>query len=93
MRQIFAVALISALVGLAACAHSVVGDLDGLDATLTGISVMDMEHKTDAEVQAGRKYVCEARQAYAKGNITEAKRLAGLAKEQADAAQMKQWGM
>ena len=46
MRQIFAVALISALVGLAACAHSVVGDLDGLDATLTGISVMDMEHKT-----------------------------------------------
>jgi hypothetical protein len=93
MRQMFAVALVSALVGLAACAHSVVSDLDGLDATLTGISVMDMEHKSDLEVQSGRKYVCEARQAYAKGNIAEAKRLYGLAKEQADAAQMKQFGM
>jgi hypothetical protein len=55
--------------------------------------VMDMDHKSAAEVESGRKYVCDARQAYAKGNIAEAKRLAGLAQEQANAAQMKQFGM
>jgi hypothetical protein len=89
----FAAALVSALLGLSACAHSVVSDLDEIDSSLTGIAVMDMEHKTDMEVQSGRKYVCEARQAYAKGDIAEAKRLAGLAQEQVSAAQMKQWGM
>jgi hypothetical protein len=93
MRQMLAVALVSTLVALAACAHSVVSDLDGIDANLTGIAVMDMDHKAAMEVESGRKYVCEARQAYAKGNIAEAKRLAALAKEQADAAQMKQFGM
>lgn len=93
MRQFLAVALVSTLLGLAACAHSVMSDLDGIDASLTGIAVMDMDHKAAMEVESGRKYVCEARQAYAKGDITEAKRLAGLAQEQASAAQMKQFEM
>jgi hypothetical protein len=93
MPRYLAIALVAACMGLGACAHSVVEDLDGLEANLTGIAVMDMDHKATAEVESGRKYVCEARQAYAKGNIAEAKHLADLAKEQVDAAQMKQWGM
>jgi len=93
MPRYVAIALVAAFIGLSACAHSVVEDLDGLDANLTGIAVMDMDHKSAMEVESGRKYVCEARQAYAKGNIAEAKRLAGLAQDQANAAQMKQFGM
>ena len=93
MPRYIATALLVALTGLTACAHSVVSDLDGIDANLTGIAVMDMEHKSATEVESGRKYVCEARQAYAKGNIAEAKRLADLAQQQVNAAQMKQWGM
>ena len=93
MSRYIATALVTAFMGLTACAHSLVADLDGIDANLTGIAVMDMDHKAAMEVESGRKYVCEARQAYAKGNIAEAKRLIGLAKEQADAAQMKQFDM
>jgi hypothetical protein len=93
MSRYIAIALVAAFMGLGACAHSVVEDLDGLDANLTGIAVMDMDHKSATEIESGRKYACEARQAYAKGNIAEAKRLTGLAQEQANAAQMKQFGM
>jgi len=93
MPRYIAIALIAAFMGLSACAHSVVENLDGLDANLTGIAVMDMDHKSTMEVESARKYVCEARQAYAKGNIAEAKRLADLAQEQVNAAQMKQWDM
>jgi len=93
MSRYVAIALVAAFIGLSACAHSVVENLDGLEANLTGIAVMDMDHKAAMEVESGRKYVCDARQAYAKGNIAEAKRLAGLAQEQANAAQMKQFGM
>jgi len=93
MSRYIAAALVAAFMGLSACAHSVVADLDGLEASLTGVAVMDMDHKATMEVESGRKYVCDARQAYAKGNIAEAKRLAGLAQEQVNAAQMKQWDM
>jgi hypothetical protein len=93
MPRYVAIALAAAFIGLSACAHSVVENLDALEANLTGIAVMDMDHKSTMEVESGRKYVCDARQAYAKGKIAEAKRLADLAQEQVNAAQMKQWDM
>lgn len=91
MSKFLTVAVITVFVGLSACAHSLVGELDGIESSVMGVALMDTEKKATAEIEKAREHVCDARQAYSRGNLTEAKRLTALAKEQADAAQMKQF--
>lgn len=84
---------LAAALGLAACAHSLVADLDTMEASLTGLELMDSEHKLSPEVSDARKVISEARQAYAGGQLDKAKELTAAAQDKVDAAQAKQYGL
>ncbi|NCO57952.1 MAG: hypothetical protein COW73_11970 [Nitrospirae bacterium CG18_big_fil_WC_8_21_14_2_50_70_55] len=91
-RTLAPLALVAAL-GLTACAHSLVADLDTLEGSLSGIEIMDSEHKLAADLSAARKAISEARQAYAGGQLAEAKALTATAQEKVNGAQAKQYGL
>ncbi len=84
---------LAAALGLTACAHSLVSDLDAMEGSLNGIELMDSEHKLSPDVSEARKVISEARQAYAGGQLDKAKELTAAAQEKVDAAQAKQFGL
>jgi len=93
MRRYLAPFALVAALGLTACAHPLVADLESMEGSLNGVELMDSEHKLSPEVSEARKVIAEARQAYAGGQLDKAKELTAAAKEKVDAAQAKQFGL
>ncbi|RMF77650.1 MAG: hypothetical protein D6739_12540 [Nitrospirae bacterium] len=92
MRPVLLACLL-ALGGLAACAHPVAHDLDALQSTLDGTAVMDTGHKLAPDLYQAQRAVCRARQAYARGDLAGAKRLAEEARKKVSDLQAKQYGL
>jgi len=93
MRRYFVPFALAAALGLAACAHPLVADLDAMEGSLNGVEIMDSEHKLAPDVSDARKMIAEARQAYAGGQLDKAKELTATVQEKVNNIQAKQYGL
>ena len=93
MRRFLVPFALAAALGLTACAHPLVSDLDAMEGSLNGVELMDTQHKLCPDVSAARKVISEARQAYAGGQLDKAKELTAAAREKVNNLQAKQYGL